>query len=50
MTEVLPLTLPVVLAGCGCDCAGQQKGGEVSKMHCSGVEKKNVIIEMKGRA
>lgn len=50
MTEVLPLTLPVVLAGCGCDCAGQEKGGEMGEMHCNGIERVNVITEVKGRA
>ncbi len=36
MTEVLPLTLPV-LTGRGCDCAGQkEKGGEIGEMHCGG--------------
>ena len=50
MTEVLPLTLPMVLAGCGRDCAGQEKGGEMGKMHCSGVDRMNVMTEMKGRA
>ena len=50
MTEVLPLTLPMVMAVCGCDCAGQEKGGEMGKMHGSRVEKMNVITEMKRRA
>ncbi len=36
MTEVLPLTLPV-LTGCGCDCASHKdEGGETGEMHCGG--------------
>ena len=50
MTEVLLLTPPVVLAGCGCNCAGQEKGGEMSEMHCSGIERVNIIIEGERRA